>query len=128
MNKPRRESAAFGRNNPYLTLKRHGGISRALFTAGPLSKAYNIGLDKAYVSEDLQRAIQKALPNLEFEIGSHPNAAEVAPHRLRSPLDISLARKELGWQPKIQLRDGLTRTIAYFDGLLKEGDPLIVGR
>ncbi|MGZ9130090.1 MAG: NAD-dependent epimerase/dehydratase family protein, partial [Candidatus Binatia bacterium] len=39
------------------------GISRALFTAGPLSKAYNIGLDKAYVSEDLKRAIQKALPN-----------------------------------------------------------------
>ena len=72
------------------------GISRALFTAGPLSKAYNIGLDKAYVSEDLKRAIQKALPNLEFEIGKHPNAAEVAPHRLRSPLDISLAEKELG--------------------------------
>ena len=73
------------------------GVRRALFTEGPLSRAYNIGLDKAYVSEDLKRAIQKALPDLKFEIGQHPNAAEVAPHRLRNPLDISLAKKDLDW-------------------------------
>src|SRR5574341_327259 len=47
------------------------GVRRALFTEGPLSRAYNIGLDKAYVSEDLKRAIQKALPELKFEIGQH---------------------------------------------------------
>jgi nucleoside-diphosphate-sugar epimerase len=76
-------------------------VSRALFADKPLSRAYNIGLDKAYVSEDLKRAIQKALPNLRFEIGAHPNAAEVAPHRMRSPLDISIAKRELGWEPKI---------------------------
>ncbi len=28
--------------------------------------------------------------------------------------DISLAQKELGWEPKVQLREGLERTIAYF--------------
>jgi len=81
----------------------------ALFTEKPLSRAYNIGLDKAYVSEDLNRAIQKALPDLKFEIGQHPNAAEVAPHRLRSPLDISLAKKDLGWAPKIYLEEGIQR-------------------
>ena len=81
----------------------------ALFTEKPLSRAYNIGLDKAYVSEDLNRAIQKALPDLKFEIGEHPNAAEVAPHRLRSPLDISLAKKDLGWAPKIYLEEGIQR-------------------
>ncbi|MBL8538085.1 MAG: SDR family oxidoreductase [Hyphomonadaceae bacterium] len=42
--------------------------------------------------------------------------------------DIAKARELLGWAPKVQLRDGLVKTIAYFDGLLKEGDPLIVGR
>lgn len=89
------------------------GIARALFTPGPLSKAYNLGLDRAYSSEDLKRAIQKALPSLDFEIGSHPNAAEVAPHRLRSPLDISLARKELGWQPKIYLEEGIAKLAAW---------------
>ena len=42
--------------------------------------------------------------------------------------DITKAQELLGWTPKIKLRDGLTKTIAYFDSLLKEGDPLIVGR
>src|SRR5574341_1373774 len=89
------------------------GVRRALFTEGPLSRAYNIGLDKAYVSEDLKRAIQKALPEVKFEIGQHPNAAEVAPHRLRSPLDISLAKKELGWAPKIYLDEGIAKLAAW---------------
>lgn len=28
--------------------------------------------------------------------------------------DITLAREELGWEPKISLEDGLKETIAYF--------------
>jgi nucleoside-diphosphate-sugar epimerase len=88
-------------------------VSRALFTDKRLSRAYNIGLDKTYVSEDLKRAIEKALPHLQFEIGEHPNAAEVAPHRLRSPLDISLARRELEWKPKIYLEEGIARLTAW---------------
>jgi UDP-glucuronate decarboxylase len=38
--------------------------------------------------------------------------------RQRKP-DISKAQSLLGWQPKTQLEEGLTRTIAYFDDLLK---------
>jgi nucleoside-diphosphate-sugar epimerase len=88
-------------------------IGRALFADKRLSRAYNIGLDKTYVSDDLKRAIQKALPDLQFEIGEHPHVAEVAPHRLRSPLDISLARQELDWKPKIYLEDGIARLAAW---------------
>jgi len=88
-------------------------VQRALFADRRLSRAYNIGLDKSYVSEDLKRAIQKALPDLKFEIGQHPNAAEVAPHRNRDPLDISLAKRELGWEPKIYLEDGIARLAAW---------------
>ena len=88
-------------------------VQRALFAEKPLSRAYNIGLDKAYTDEDLTRAIQKALPGLKFEIGQHPNAAEVAPHRLRSPLDISLAKRELSWHPKIYLEEGIARLAAW---------------
>src|SRR4249920_1476982 len=84
-------------------------IRRALFADKRLSRAYNIGLDKAYINEDLTQAIRKALPDLNFEIGQHPNAAEVAPHRMRSPLDISLAKKELGWAPTIYLEEGIAR-------------------
>jgi nucleoside-diphosphate-sugar epimerase len=88
-------------------------VSRALFASKPLSRAYNIGLDRAYTNDDLTRAIKKALPDLPFEIGQHPNAAEVAPHRNRSPLDISLAKKDLGWSPKIYLDEGIARLSAW---------------
>lgn len=33
--------------------------------------------------------------------------------------DISIARKELGWEPKVELKAGLVRTIEYFEGVLK---------
>ena len=34
--------------------------------------------------------------------------------------DISLARSELGWEPTIQLQEGLEKTIAYFEALARE--------
>jgi len=35
--------------------------------------------------------------------------------------DISLAKKELDWEPHIQLKDGLVKTINYFEELIKGG-------
>ena len=43
--------------------------------------------------------------------------------RQRQP-DISKAKALLGWEPKTQLREGLAKTIAYFDKMLSEGAPL----
>jgi UDP-glucuronate decarboxylase len=40
--------------------------------------------------------------------------------RQRRP-DISKAKAVLGWEPKIQLREGLISTIAYFERMLSEG-------
>ena len=34
--------------------------------------------------------------------------------------NISLAKQELGWEPDIELKEGLVKTIAYFDDLLKK--------
>jgi UDP-glucuronate decarboxylase len=39
--------------------------------------------------------------------------------RLRQP-DISMARETISWEPKVSLREGLLRTIAYFDELLRQ--------
>jgi UDP-glucuronate decarboxylase len=33
--------------------------------------------------------------------------------------DISLAKKQLGWEPKVKLEEGLIKTIAYFEDFLK---------
>jgi UDP-glucuronate decarboxylase len=40
--------------------------------------------------------------------------------RQRQP-DINLARANLGWEPRVQLEEGLRHTIAYFDELLSNG-------
>ena len=40
--------------------------------------------------------------------------------RQRRP-DISLARKMLGWEPVVPLEEGLKKTIAYFEGQLRQG-------
>lgn len=37
----------------------------------------------------------------------------------RKPI-IDLAREKLGWEPKVQLKEGLVETIKYFDHILKE--------
>jgi len=39
--------------------------------------------------------------------------------RQRRP-DIGLAREKLGWEPHIALREGLTKTVPYFERLLRE--------
>jgi UDP-glucuronate decarboxylase len=39
--------------------------------------------------------------------------------------DITKARELIGWRPKVELRDGLTRTIEYFEGLIASKDPAI---
>lgn len=41
---------------------------------------------------------------------------------IRRRPDIRVAKKELGWQPQIKLRQGLIDTIAFFDDLLKKQD------
>lgn len=40
--------------------------------------------------------------------------------RQRCP-DIQLAEERLGWKPSVPLREGLLKTIGYFDGLLQAG-------
>ena len=40
--------------------------------------------------------------------------------KVRQP-DITKARRVLGWEPKVELHDGLTRTLDYFRGRVAEG-------
>ncbi|MEP9373355.1 UDP-glucuronic acid decarboxylase family protein [Mesorhizobium sp. KR1-2] len=42
--------------------------------------------------------------------------------------DISQAKELLGWQPAVQLREGLAQTIAYYDAKLSVGDGKLLGK
>ncbi len=39
--------------------------------------------------------------------------------------DITKAKEELGWQPKVMVEDGLKKTIEYFEGVLKQTGEII---
>lgn len=56
-----------------------------------------------------------------------PVLLQPLPHddpRMRRP-DIGLAERALDWQPTVPLRDGLLRTIEYFDELLRRDDAVV---
>lgn len=88
-------------------------VSLALFHERPLSRAYNIAFDRTYSEKDLEQVIRKVLPEIAFEIGKHPHAATVGAHRDRDALDITLARKELGWAPRYDLESGIAEIAAW---------------
>jgi len=67
------------------------------------------------------------LANMIIELTGSASSLEYKPlpaddPRKRCP-DISLAKERLGWQPNVTLKDGLTKTIEYFEQLLT-GDAL----
>lgn len=86
-------------------------VRLACFAESPASRAYNIASGKAYSNEDLARAIRKALPQLQFEIGKDSNPT--LHHRQRDILDVTLAADELGFRPEYDLERGIAATGAW---------------
>lgn len=77
---------------------------------GPL----NIGNPAEYTILDLAEQIRQ-MTGSRSEIVFKPLPSDDP--RQRRP-DISLAKKELGWEPVVELEEGLKQTIAYFDHVL----------
>ena len=68
----------------------------------PPDAAYNLSWGRAIGFEELVDAVKTSLPDLNLEIkpGTPPNS------RL-TPLDVSRARDELGWEPAFTLEEAL---------------------
>jgi UDP-glucuronate decarboxylase len=64
----------------------------------------------------------RELAELVLELTGSPSKLVNRPLPMDDPMqrqpDITLARERLDWQPVVPLREGLQRTIAYFDALL----------
>jgi UDP-glucuronate decarboxylase len=93
-------------------------IFRMMETPPDVTGPINIGNPHAFTIRELaERIIEMtgAKSKLRFE----PLPSDDP--RQRQP-DISMARSILKWEPKVELREGLTKTIAYFDNILRNGD------
>ena len=87
------------------------GIQRLLVSdhVGPM----NIGNPHEVTVQELAETVVE-LTGSPSRIEAHPLPQDDP--RVRRP-DITLARKVLGWEPQISLREGLARTIEYFRSL-----------
>jgi UDP-glucuronate decarboxylase len=94
------------------------GLVRLMRTAEAVTGPINLGNPQEISVRDLAETTIE-LTGSRSRIVSRP-LPEDDP-RQRQP-DISRARELLDWAPRTALRDGLTRTIAYFEKLLAEPD------
>lgn len=91
-----------------------GGMMSLMDSIDTLSGPVNIGNPKEFSILELAQLILE-ITDSTSKLTFHPLPQDDP--KQRQP-DISLAKKELGWQPKIELREGLEKTIAYFRELL----------
>jgi len=90
------------------------GLMRLMETPDEVTGPVNLGNPVEFTVRQLAEMVVD-LVGSRSKIGYRP-LPEDDP-RQRCP-DISLARNVLQWQPRVQLREGLTKTIDYFDRLL----------
>lgn len=90
------------------------GFLRLMDTPAGFTGPVNLGNPNEFTVLELAELILE-LTGSTSRLEHHP-LPEDDPVR-RQP-DITLARQSLGWEPSVPLREGLHRTIAYFDELL----------
>jgi UDP-glucuronate decarboxylase len=89
---------------------------RMMATAPEITGPVNIGNPGEFSIRELAALIIE-LTGTKSKLVSKPLPQDDP--KQRRP-DISLAKKVLGWEPKIELRQGLVKTIEYFDAFLSE--------
>jgi len=90
------------------------GLVRLMDSIDDVTGPMNLGKPGEFTILELAKKVIE-LSNSRSEIIFEPLPADDP--RQRRP-DITLAREVLGWEPKVELEEGLKKTIAYFDELL----------
>jgi UDP-glucose 4-epimerase len=111
---PARLAAADAADVEYVYAKDVGAaIDLAATVPAPRERAFNIGSGQVTRFDDLVAAMRQVFPGLALELGPGER-----PPAKSAPLDISLARKRLGWAPRFSLVEALAD---YRTELMGEG-------
>ena len=90
------------------------GFVRLMGSTDAFTGPVNLGNPGEFTIKELAETVID-MTNSKSKIDHKPLPSDDP--RQRQP-DITLAKNELGWEPKILLQDGLRHTIEYFDSLL----------
>jgi UDP-glucuronate decarboxylase len=92
------------------------GLSRLMETPDDVTGPVNLGNPVEFTIRQLAELVIE-LTGASSKIVCRPLPQDDP--KQRCP-DIGLAKSLLGWEPQVQLRDGLAKTIDYFERLLRE--------
>jgi UDP-glucuronate decarboxylase len=91
------------------------GVLRFMNAHSDVTGPINVGNPTEWTILDLAKKVIE-MTGSSSEIVFHP-AAQDDPKQRRP--DISLAKVKLGWEPRVELEEGLKKTIAYFERQLR---------
>lgn len=92
-------------------------IVRLMATGNEITGPINLGNPNEFTILELAKTVIE-MTGSKSELKLLPLPSDDP--KQRQP-DISLAQNTLGWQPQVALRDGLARTIPYFQELIQKG-------
>jgi nucleoside-diphosphate-sugar epimerase len=90
------------------------GLELALFSPGTRGQVYNLGNPQEFTIREFADIIQNQAGTAAPIVHIDGRPGEIARRRP----DISKAQRELGWSPRVDIRDGLRETIAWYASLL----------
>ncbi len=94
------------------------GFFKALVRGRP-GEVYNIGKDAEEITMfDLAHRMADLFPHpIKIELTAYPDSYPAGEPQRRRP-DITKAKQELGYAPQVDLREGLSRTIQWYQNIL----------
>jgi dTDP-glucose 4,6-dehydratase len=102
----------------WLYVKDHCRAIRAVLSEGRPGRVYNVGGDAERTNLDLVKSLCRLLDDRHPEGAPHEKLIEFVKdrpgHDRRYAIDSSRLQKELGWQPTVDLDEGLARTVDWY--------------
>jgi len=90
------------------------GFIRLMATGPDVAGPINLGNPREFTIRQLAELVVE-MTGSRSKLVEKPLPAD---DRMQRKPDITLAKKELGWEPTAPLEEGLRRTVEYFEGLL----------
>ncbi|MGM0613454.1 MAG: UDP-glucuronic acid decarboxylase family protein, partial [Bacteroidota bacterium] len=97
------------------------GMIRMMNSRDEFHGPVNIGNPYEFTIKELAEQVIE-LTGSKSKLIFHPLPSD---DPLQRQPDISLAKKELDWEPTVQLREGLKKTIQYFENLIQSGEDIL---
>jgi nucleoside-diphosphate-sugar epimerase len=79
----------------------------------------NIAAGRTCTAAEVAEIVRRVIPGADIEIGGTLTPIEDANVKMRAPLDITAAKRLLGWAPKWPIEDGIRQYADRFRAYVK---------